>query len=189
MLLIPTVVALYNAHKERLARISAAAFASPQVIFPVSEPEVDKARAAKLESDRVRKERLKATWKKKAALARGPVEKEKPAPFFGELLHEVAIFYDTTTLAIKSQRRDAKVIKPRQVLCYLAYTETAMSFPAIGRLIGNRDHTTILYAVRKIEKLLKDENDEDLAVAVITIRLRLQDRVLARRNRIEVSLA
>jgi chromosomal replication initiation ATPase DnaA len=191
MLVVPTVVALYNAHKARLARINAAAI--PQTIFPVSEVEVDKARLAseaeakakakaRIESERVRKERIKATWAKKTDAARGPIGKERAPPFFNELLNEVCRFYGVTSLAVKSARRDAGTVLPRQVLCYLAYSETALSFPAIGRLIGNRDHTTILYAARKIEFLLKEETDEDLTVAIITIKLRLQDRVQARHN-------
>jgi chromosomal replication initiator protein len=187
MILVPSLIALYNAHKARVARIDAPAFHPPQIIVPVPEPEIDAAKIladakfkAWTESERVRKERIKSTWAKKMAEARGPVEVEKPVPFFAELMAEVCKFYDVTSLAMKSSRRDGPIIKPRQVLCYLAYCETALSFPAIGRLIGNRDHTTVLHAVRKIERQLKQDNDEDLTVAVVTIKLRVRDRVEAR---------
>ena len=67
---------------------------------------------------------------------------------------------------ILSQRRHRSVVWPRQIGMYLAKQLTQRSLPEIGRRFGNRDHTTVLHAIRKIEgelsgnTRLKDELDE-----------------------------
>jgi Bacterial dnaA protein helix-turn-helix len=52
-----------------------------------------------------------------------------------------------------SARRTADVVRPRQIAMFLARRLTASSLPVIGRKFGDRDHTTVLHAVRKIEAL------------------------------------
>ena len=52
-------------------------------------------------------------------------------------------------------------MRPRQIAMFLAKTLTPRSLPEIGRRFGNRDHTTVLHAVRKIEDLAR--NDQILA--------------------------
>jgi len=52
-----------------------------------------------------------------------------------------------------SHRRTIDIIRPRQICFYLARTCTYKSYPEIALHYGNRDHTTILHGVRKIEKL------------------------------------
>ena len=67
---------------------------------------------------------------------------------------------------ILSQRRHRSVVWPRQIGMYLAKQLTSRSLPEIGRRFGNRDHTTVLHAIRKIEgeinasARLKDEIEE-----------------------------
>ena len=67
---------------------------------------------------------------------------------------------------ILSQRRHRSVVWPRQIGMYLAKQLTSRSLPEIGRRFGNRDHTTVLHAIRKIEgeingsTRLKDEIEE-----------------------------
>ena len=58
-----------------------------------------------------------------------------------------------------SPRRSRYLVRPRQIAMYLAKTLTSKSLPDIGREFSNRDHTTVIHSVKKIEKLLKtDEN-------------------------------
>jgi hypothetical protein len=52
-----------------------------------------------------------------------------------------------------SARRNADIVRPRQIAMFLARHLTPNSLPAIGRTFGGRDHTTVLHAVRKIEWL------------------------------------
>jgi chromosomal replication initiation ATPase DnaA len=58
---------------------------------------------------------------------------------------------------IASPRRDGLVLMPRHIVCYLARRLTVQSMPHIGRILGGRDHTTILFAVNKIKRLAKDD--------------------------------
>jgi len=58
-----------------------------------------------------------------------------------------------------SARRARQIARPRQIAMYLAKNLTAMSYPEIGRRFGNRDHTTIMHAVRKIEELMAQDNE------------------------------
>ncbi|RDJ26758.1 chromosomal replication initiator protein DnaA [Bosea caraganae] len=77
----------------------------------------------------------------------------------------VATRYNVSRADILSERRTAAVVKPRQIAMYLSKALTPRSLPEIGRRFGGRDHTTVLHAVRKIEKqiaedrLLHDEVD------------------------------
>lgn len=67
-----------------------------------------------------------------------------------------------------SARRTANIVRPRQVSMYLAKELTSLSLPRIGRATGDRDHTTVLHAHRKIERLLK--SDDVLAARVSLIK-------------------
>lgn len=54
---------------------------------------------------------------------------------------------------LKSIRRSAQVVRPRQIAMYLSKTLTSRSLPEIGRRFGDRHHTTVLHAFRKIDGL------------------------------------
>lgn len=67
----------------------------------------------------------------------------------------VANFYDVTVMDILSARRTAHVVRPRQIGFFLSKALTTRSLPEIGRRFGDRDHTTALHGIRKIEHLRK----------------------------------
>ena len=60
-----------------------------------------------------------------------------------------------------SPRRTMPITRYRQIVCYLAGTLTFCSLPQIGRLLGNRDHTTVLHAKTKIAHLRASQPDLD----------------------------
>ncbi|HMT44919.1 MAG TPA: chromosomal replication initiator protein DnaA [Chakrabartia sp.] len=60
-----------------------------------------------------------------------------------------------------SARRAREVARPRQIAMYLAKQLTPRSLPEIGRRFGGRDHTTVIHAVRQIEKLRGLDHDLD----------------------------
>src|SRR5699024_4588610 len=62
----------------------------------------------------------------------------------------VADFYKIKVADMYSRRRPANIALPRQIAMYLAKELTQKSLPEIGDMFGGRDHTTVLYAVRKI---------------------------------------
>jgi chromosomal replication initiator protein len=49
------------------------------------------------------------------------------------------------------QNRSAKIAVPRQIAMYLLREINEISFPQIGELLGGRDHTTVMYGIRKID--------------------------------------
>lgn len=55
---------------------------------------------------------------------------------------------------ILSHRRGAPLCRVRHIVMYLAHQLTALSYPKIAGLLGNRDHTTIMHGVRKVERLI-----------------------------------
>lgn len=69
----------------------------------------------------------------------------------------VATRYNVSRADILSERRTAAVVKPRQIAMYLSKQLTLRSLPEIGRRFGGRDHTTVLHAVRKIEKQVGED--------------------------------
>jgi chromosomal replication initiator protein len=83
-----------------------------------------------------------------------------------DILRIVSRHYAVSKQDILSDRRHRSVVRPRQVGMYLAKHLTSRSLPEIGRRFGNRDHTTVLHAIRKIDRevgenpRLKDEIDE-----------------------------
>lgn len=83
----------------------------------------------------------------------------------------VSAFYRIPSDEMTSERRGREVARPRQIAMYLAREMTPKSFPDIGKLFGNRDHTTVLHAVRRVESLI--EADPDIAVDVEVLRERL----------------
>lgn len=63
-----------------------------------------------------------------------------------------------------SERRTAAVVRARQVAMWICKEWTVHSYPEIGDKFGGRDHTTVMHAVRSIEK--KRHIDPDLADAI-----------------------
>lgn len=83
-----------------------------------------------------------------------------------DILRIVSRHFGVSKGDLLSQRRHRSVVWPRQIGMYLAKQLTARSLPEIGRRFGNRDHTTVLHAIRKIDgeitanPRLRDEIDE-----------------------------
>ncbi len=62
-------------------------------------------------------------------------------------------FYSLNLQEMLSQRRSRPLARPRQIAMYLAKKLTTRSLPEIGRKFANRDHTTVIHAVKTIDKL------------------------------------
>ena len=72
----------------------------------------------------------------------------------------VSNFYSISLSEMLSQRRSRPLARPRQIAMYLAKKLTTRSLPEIGRRFANRDHTTVIHAVKTINRL--SEKDEEL---------------------------
>jgi len=75
-----------------------------------------------------------------------------------DILRTVSKHYGVNRGDLLSGRRNRSIVRPRQIGMYLAKMLTSRSLPEIGRRFGNRDHTTVLHAIRKIEQLMSDDN-------------------------------
>jgi chromosomal replication initiator protein len=74
------------------------------------------------------------------------------------VLKEVAGSFDVRVSDIKSNKRHNSIVLPRQVCMYLLKKLTDLSYPEIGRVLGGKNHSTIIYGARKIEGLIKQDN-------------------------------
>ena len=83
----------------------------------------------------------------------------------------VSDHYRIRKAEMTSARRAREVARPRQVAMYLAKQLTPRSLPEIGRKFGGRDHTTVIHAVKTIEKLRAADAELDADLALLTRQL------------------
>lgn len=89
-------------------------------------------------------------------------------PFIAEIQKVVAEHYGLDRSDMCSSRRAQDVARPRQVAMYLSRRLTLRSLPEIGRRFGNRDHTTVMHACRRIEQLSATDPELATSVKIIT---------------------
>lgn len=87
------------------------------------------------------------------------------------VIETVADYYHLKTSQLKGQTRVKEIVFPRQILMYLLRIELNLPLEEVGKLLGGRDHTTIMHGVDKIIKELRDR--EDLRVEISGIKQRL----------------
>ena len=90
-----------------------------------------------------------------------------------DIQKQVAAHFNIRVADMFSARRARQIARPRQIAMFLAKNLTSLSYPEIGRQFGNRDHTTIMHAVRKIEEWM--EADAGLADDVSLLKSVLAD--------------
>lgn len=82
----------------------------------------------------------------------GDLEKEKQKRVTpNSIMKEVSKYYGVTIKDMKGQRRLKTLVLPRQVCMYLLRNMIDMGLQSIGGLLGNRDHTTIMHGIEKIQ--------------------------------------
>ncbi len=82
-----------------------------------------------------------------------PDEKKEITPEY--IISMVAEHFDITEDDIRGSKRNSKIVLPRQIAMYLCRDMTNVPLASIGKLIGNRDHTTVMHGFEKIEKNMK----------------------------------
>ncbi len=75
-----------------------------------------------------------------------------------EIIKKTCEYYKLRQVDLISQNRQRAIARPRQMAMYLCKRLTQRSLPEIGKKFGGRDHTTILYGVRKIEELMQADS-------------------------------
>ncbi len=76
----------------------------------------------------------------------------------------VSKYFNIDKKDLISSKRSNDIAYPRQIAMYLCRTVGQMSLPKIGADFGNRDHTTVMHAVTKIEKEIKEKTNTRLIV-------------------------
>ena len=71
----------------------------------------------------------------------------------------VSNYFNISLSEMLSERRSRPLARPRQIAMYLAKKMTSRSLPEIGRRFANRDHTTVIHAVKTITRL-SEQDDE-----------------------------
>ena len=81
------------------------------------------------------------------------VKKETPKIITIDLIQkEVSTFFDLTVKDLKSNQKQKKISEPRQIAMFLSRKYTSSSFPEIGNKFGGKNHSTVVHAVKNVEK-------------------------------------
>jgi chromosomal replication initiator protein len=74
-----------------------------------------------------------------------------------DVINAVCLYFHIKTTQLKGPKRDASLVKARQLAMYLLKHELSLTLAEIGNLLGGRDHTTIKHGVDKIERLVENK--------------------------------
>jgi hypothetical protein len=99
------------------------------------------------------------------------------------VIDATCLVYDVRRDELVGPCRKRQYAWPRQVAMYLARELTSASYPALGRMYGGRDHSTVLFAHRKIKRLLSDGRNVAGLGRVINLLSEEHDLHAARRER------
>jgi len=89
-----------------------------------------------------------------------------------DIQKKIADYYGIAPKEMKSNRRTRNIAFPRQVAMYISKELTQASLPEIGSCFGGRDHTTVLYAHRKIDAQRQEDRpfDDEISHLLKTLR-------------------
>lgn len=93
-----------------------------------------------------------------AVLGKGlenPAKKTRSTP--AEAIDAVSKYYQVGKRLLLGEGRSRPIARPRQVLMYILRTHMSIPLEEVGRLVGNRDHTTVMHAVEKITQLATND--------------------------------
>ncbi|WP_344738285.1 chromosomal replication initiator protein DnaA [Microbacterium awajiense] len=88
-----------------------------------------------------------------------------------DIITATAQYFKLTVDDLYGSSRSQSVATARQIAMYLCRERTSLSLPKIGQLFGNRDHTTVMYAYKKISDLMKERRSIYNQVTEITAAL------------------
>ena len=90
-----------------------------------------------------------------------------------ELLDEIARLLGFSVDALRGKSRQRPLVAARQEAMYVFRELTDLSYPAIARLFGGRDHTTVIHAVEKIQRLMKERTQtyDQVTMLIKTLKL------------------
>jgi len=86
------------------------------------------------------------------------ISRTDPIVHLSDIEAATTAFFGITPADIHSSKKDRTVSMARSFSMYMARKYTSMSFPEIGRLMGNKNHATVILACRKVEELVKNNS-------------------------------
>lgn len=92
-------------------------------------------------------------------------------PTIREVQDAVSRRYGVPVLDLVSQRRTQPAVRVRQIAMWLCRHTTQHSYPPIGRAFGDRDHTTVMHAIRRVDEIAA--RDPDVAAELAALRFAL----------------
>ncbi len=96
-----------------------------------------------------------------------------------EIINHTAEYFKLTVDDLYGSSRSQAVATARQIAMYLCREMTNLSLPKIGQLFGNRDHTTVMYANKKISELMKERRSIYNQVTELTSRIKQNHRYIS----------
>jgi chromosomal replication initiator protein len=88
-----------------------------------------------------------------------------------DIITATSQYFQLTVDDLQGSSRSQAIATARQIAMYLCRERTNLSLPKIGQLFGNRDHTTVMYACKKISELMKERRSLFNQVTEITAQL------------------
>ena len=93
-----------------------------------------------------------------------------------DIINRTAEYFDLSIDDLYGPSRAQQIALARQIAMYLCRELTPLSLPKIGQLFGGRDHTTVMYAYKKIAKLIAERRSVYNQVSELTTRVRQHSR-------------
>jgi len=93
-----------------------------------------------------------------------------------DIINHTADYFKLSVDDLYGSSRSQAVATARQIAMYLCREMTSLSLPKIGQLFGNRDHTTVMYANKKISELMKERRSIYNQVTELTARIKQDQR-------------
>ena len=101
------------------------------------------------------------------------INNDQPTPVTIEkIIEEVARTFGVTPEDIRSENRRAQISNARQVAIYAVREITQIPYEAIGKEFGNRDHSTIVYALQQMDKKIAKDSKTKATVEDIIKNIR-----------------
>lgn len=108
---------------------------------------------------------------------RDPIRLPEPCPLCGapaksrlmiaHIQAAVSSYYGLPLASMTSAQKALAIARPRQVAMYLASQLTPKSLPEIGRRFGNRDHTTVIHAIRAVKRRIAEDPEIEMDVEIL----------------------
>jgi len=88
-----------------------------------------------------------------------------------EVMNAVGDYFGVGVQLLKGERRTRSIVWPRQILMFLLRKDLELPQEEVGRLVGGRDHSTVIHATEKVEAAMKLDSKTDLVINDLRKRL------------------